>query len=651
MRRVMTLFLALLLALGRLTGLAAVQTNALAQVPDRPGLYELSPQSGEGWPHALSVWENLLLILQRQSREGGPLQLTLYDVQAMEKLAGIALSGSDNAYTQYDGDDYDVGYDFIAGFLADGRPYTIDSYSKQLVIYDAALQAQTTFTPPKGDNYFSPYVDPSGERLWLAEIDNQTVKGFDVGSGEEQTLRCALPGSWMFSSFAGTQDGQLLAVFTDNQGHGALHAYDPETDKLTLRPVLNYFSYYLGDGMGWRVKESTALFYPLLGGEQMRRAGLWRTEEYPIVILDSLVLSSHGQTSELRLYDLERDLLLAALAPPGAVSGARYDIAALSAAGFVVLSSSNDDDLKIRFYVWRYTQTLLDQPAGVVTTSMVEILQENDLLAKEVEETYGVKVYLRQEGHNFSNTIYYGILCDDELTIAEGLKNLQAFLAVLPPNLLTASLINDYTGLGFYLSGPILPRGTEGISYAAGLASDHEKERYIIFDAFDDGMASTLAHEFMHLLEDQLAEKDIASGRDLLGGFEQLSPLGYKNGGYNYGYHDADGYQLTDPEFTWEADYAAKQPQRVWYIDSYSRSYPLEDRARIFEKLFTAGDGLPPAFQSPHLMAKAKYLCALIRVAFPELSSGPAPIWEKHIPAPAGSDWSEYLELPQADAA
>ncbi len=648
MRRVMTLFLALLLALGWLTAIAADVTNASEQVTGQPGLYEISLQSGEGWPSGVSVWENLLLILRRQNLEDGPMQLTLYDVRTMEKSADIILTGSTQSP---DGESHDGGGYFEAGFLADGRPYTVESYTKQLVIYDAALRAQTVFTPPAGGNYFFPYVEPSGKRLWLAQIEGPGIRGFDVNGAQEQTLRCQLAGDWMFSTFAGMQDGRLLVVFTDNQGHGALHAYDPETGKVTLRPIINYFSYYLGSGTGFRISESSALFYPLQGNGEMRRVGAWQAGEYPIVISDGLVISSRGPAGELRLYDLDNNLLLATLPPLGGNSGTRYDTAALSAAGFVVLTGSNDDGTKIRFYLWRYTQALLNQAADVAETSMEAILQGNDLTAGEIGKAYGVKVYLRQDGHGFSNATYYGTLCDDELAIAGGLKKLDAFLAALPPQLLRASLSTDYNGLGFYLSGPILPRGTDGISSAAGLSSDHGQERYIIFDAFDDSVPATLAHEFMHLLEDKLEEADNVSGQDLLGGFVRLSPRNYDDGGYNYGYHTAEGFQLSDTAFTWEDMDDAKHPQDVWYIDSYSRSFPLEDRARIFEKLFTAGDSLPEYFKSPHLMAKAKYLCALIREAFPELASGPSPVWEKHIPAPAGGDWSEYLELPLADAA
>ena len=649
MRKTKALFLALLLVLIRLSAFSSAEVSVPGGVTQGQELHEFSPGSGEGWPYAVSVQENLLLIVQRQSWDGGDLQLTLYDVQVMGKLAGIALTGSPDPYRAFEGDIPDDSGSFEAGFLADGRPYTIDSYSKQLVIYDTKLQAQTVFTPPEGESYFSPFVEPSGKRLWLAEMNSPVIRGFDVHGGKEETLQCALKGNWMFSSFAGMRDGLLLAIFTDDQGHGALHAYDTRTGKLTLRPVITYFSYYLGGGMGFRVKEASALFYPLLGGEEILRVGAWQAGEYPIALADNLVLSSRGPANELRLYDLDRDLILAQFTPPD--SGAHYDIAALSAAGFLVLTSTNDDDLKIRFYLWRYTQLPLDQPAEVAQTTMDAIRRENDTAASSIEKAFGIKVHLRREGLAFGNTTYYGTLCDDELTITEGLIKLEAFLTKLPPKLLKEALVDDYTRLGFYLTGPILPRGTEGISSAAGLSSDFAGERYIIFDAFDESVSTTLAHEFMHLLEDQLEKRDQDTGISTLAGFEALSPSGYPNGGYNYGYHDTDGYQLSDRAFTWEADDAAVQPLRVWYIDSYSRSYPLEDRARIFEKLFTAGDALPECFQSPHLMAKAKYLCALIRAAFPLLASGPAPVWEKHIPLPAGGDWSEYLELPLEDAA
>ena len=87
----------------------------------------------------------------------------------------------------------------------------------------------------------------------------------------------------------------------------------------------------------------------------------------------------------------------------------------------------------------------------------------------------------------------------------------------------------------------------------------------------------------------------------------------------------------------------------MWYVD-YARTFPQEDRARLFEILFVAQDALPDAFRSPHIMRKAQYLRHLIRQAFPSLQGVPTLPWERLLP-PDATDWDAYMDSLRRDNA
>ena len=58
----------------------------------------------------------------------------------------------------------------------------------------------------------------------------------------------------------------------------------------------------------------------------------------------------------------------------------------------------------------------------------------------------------------------------------------------------------------------------------------------------------------------------------------------------------------------------------------------MEDRARILEHLFASEDALPACYDSPPLMMKAEFLCAMIRKSFPSAANSPDPLrWERFV--------------------
>lgn len=133
------------------------------------------------------------------------------------------------------------------------------------------------------------------------------------------------------------------------------------------------------------------------------------------------------------------------------------------------------------------------------------------------------------------------------------------------------------------------------------LATDHDTE-YALF------------HELSHLMETVILTESVAYDR-----WDNLNP----------------------PDFQYDNDYIANvhrdgspwlKEGREYFIDTYSMSYPKEDRARLFEYAMTAGH--EELFSSPNLQQKLRQLCIGIREGFSLIHSNEIFPWEQYLLQP-----------------
>ena len=91
--------------------------------------------------------------------------------------------------------------------------------------------------------------------------------------------------------------------------------------------------------------------------------------------------------------------------------------------------------------------------------------------------------------------------------------------------------------------------------------------------------------------------------------------------------------QLNPPDFTYDYSYNLNQNREDWnipdaFIDTFSMSFPTEDRARIFQYAMT--DNNQDLFQSQMKQEKLAVLCAGIREAFGFTTQEILP-WEQYL--------------------
>lgn len=120
-----------------------------------------------------------------------------------------------------------------------------------------------------------------------------------------------------------------------------------------------------------------------------------------------------------------------------------------------------------------------------------------------------------------------------------------------------------------------------------------------------------LYHELYHVMETRLLTDSAAFNR-----WEDLNPAG----------------------FTYDLDYTANahrdgseylQPETRSFVDTYSMSFPKEDRARILERAMEQGN--EALFASPAMQAKLSCLCQAIREAYGLKKSPETFRWEQYL--------------------
>ena len=301
----------------------------------------------------------------------------------------------------------------------------------------------------------------------------------------------------------------------------------------------------------------------------------------------------------MNLYDLRRGVLLSQLVLQPSGEAGLLSQALLCSGGTALLGTADHELGVFGLYRWDYLQDRLDSAQGIQRTTLAALRQEHDDQAAAIARRHGIRVSLRQAGASFRNGAYQGTVLEDEPQLGVALDALEAFLDSLPGGLLREALVPPYDRLGIYLCGEILPKDAEGISRPSGLSSHDGTLRFIALNAGDYALARNLAHEFMHVLEDRLWQQAEAAGNSLISRWERLSPGEEAGCGYAFSYRGADGAEWPESGCTSEGEGAADDPEGVWCIDAYSRTFPLEDRARLFEYLFTAGRKPPGCSASP----------------------------------------------------
>ena len=190
------------------------------------------------------------------------------------------------------------------------------------------------------------------------------------------------------------------------------------------------------------------------------------------------------------------------------------------------------------------------------------------------------------------------------------LSDLDERLSYYPEEILDG-IREHFTGLTICLVRQINGSAQSGsVAEANGVQFFRDGESYIAIAA-GTYAERALYHELYHVMETRLLTDSTAFDR-----WESLNPSGFS---YDLDY-SANARRQADEYL---------QPESRAFIDTYSMSFPKEDRARIMECAMQSGN--EKLFQSPAMQAKLACLCQAIREAYGLKKSTETFRWEQYL--------------------
>ena len=246
-----------------------------------------------------------------------------------------------------------------------------------------------------------------------------------------------------------------------------------------------------------------------------------------------------------------------------------------------------------------------EKSGGEVAQTLSQARQQADAIG----EKYGVQILLSSQCAGAAAQCDYEIaLTSDTMdsreelgSINAALKSIERCLALYPDGFF-AQLKNSMGegGVRFLLVEEIKSGfGTSGCTYERGAWQNIALDIRLAY-----GLDGIVCHELWHATENHILSCDYSLFT--VDGWAKLNPQGFS-------YYE--GYDYTDPDSRHWTYYSGGD-EGVYFVDSYSRTFASEDRARIMEFFMTRDDDAQELIKSPAIKKKLQHMSSALRSVF-----------------------------------
>lgn len=626
MKKILPLLLACLLLLGcsQKSGLSGVPaaSEVSAPAPQAAGLYDqghyLEQETGGAVTcYPLDTEEDTgiylmgqLLLVMREDTDGTLMEVYSGDTLQLEAALDTPL------------------HDFLREpslrIFDTGISY-YDRQQEESVLLDTQLRVVRQVAAPEG-LVGVPLLSDDGKTLFYCTAS--AVRALDTDSGLSRVLKeiavqevsasalimdgrvmqCEMKdGDTVKTVFISTENGQLLGQL-------------PQTAQVETYGGSFYASFL--DGTGWGAleilsygqSESGAKLMDLPGSASFlnflpRREGAvaWQYRQEPGGLEISLyALSSGKRVSALSLPQYIQPLQ-AASRPDGKIY-------------LLLRGASEKGDV---LCLWNPEKTAVEDPRNYTAPYSSPDAPDNEAMeacreyARDLSQQTGVTILVGEDAAAYQPRDYR-IQAEYLATVTQReLELLGQHLSNFPDGFL-ATLAGNFDGLNLCLvrsaSGSA---GTGSLDAAAGLQYWDGATVYIALCTVEDTEYS-LYHELCHLIDTQVMNNSSAYDT-----WEKFNPSDFSYDNDYIQNRSRDGSKYLTPGS--EA-----------FIDTYSMSFPKEDRARILEYAMTSGH--EALFQSSILQSKLKQICIGIREGFGLTDSPERYLWEQYLWSPLAGE-------------
>ena len=276
-------------------------------------------------------------------------------------------------------------------------------------------------------------------------------------------------------------------------------------------------------------------------------------------------------------------------------------------------------------------ESTASEKAQIALTDKTDLPDKTDLspedpagLAAAISEEYGVRVLLGDD----VPLVYkdYTVSClDDPQKEAAALRELDSTLSLYPPGFFTSVKEGYCDSITICLAQKLHAINDENyIESANAFTTVQDKDVWLVLNADRELERGILIHELTHVVDYRLLGMHQLREEE----WNQLNPPSFS---YYNSYLDENG---TDLRLSGSEEYTAlaeKDPGRVWFCDAYSKTFAMEDRARLMEYLLEKNDSPKILLSSPHIQTKLRFYFYTLRQAFGNARWPEETVWEAEL--------------------
>lgn len=250
-----------------------------------------------------------------------------------------------------------------------------------------------------------------------------------------------------------------------------------------------------------------------------------------------------------------------------------------------------------------------------------ELLPLNDRV-KAIEDKYNIKVSIGEEcsniigGYAIRALTYY----DD---VANALNILDEELSKYPEGFMEQIRYENLNTIHFYIASDLIGTSSGTLNTAGGFQMEIGNESVIAVDFTYFAVArTTIHHELGHCIDDMLTYNGYIDEQM----WNMYNPVSVTGGTIYTDTYDLFG-NYGDEIYAYSSN--GENYDNSYFVDTYSMTFPTEDRARIWENIMS-DEGYVDWSRTPHLTAKLNYYAECIRHNFD--STGWNEVrWEKYM--------------------
>lgn len=511
--------------------------------------------------------------------------------------------------------DISLSIDAPSLYIREDRVIYYDYQTMELVHLDGNLRELRRTAMPE-DILGDPVLTEDRSKLYYCAGDG--VRVMDMGTGISRLVK-------EMSFFEQFMDGLLMdgtvlrvAVF-DEDGNGETLFLDAKTGAMVggLPEGIDLTS---GDAYFYAIDPEGIVRQMIFGNAEQ----IWQL--YPEDYLDSgiflpeshaaLVYSWEDESQTLDYYDLATGLRTSSLK-----LGAQYPESIAENGNGYIWFLLNGEDGSQTICRWETAKTPTDDET-VYTGTRYTLdtpdeagLEECRSYAEILSQKHGLEILIGLDAVNVRPWDYDPVAEYQVPVIMDALHQLEKILAHYPEGLFEASVADMEDGALTLC----LVRGLYGSHESGSLDSTHgiqfwvDNHAYVVI-AMGEAFEPTFHNKMFHALETRVLSQSIAYYR-----WDELNPKGFE---YDYDYIanlNRDG-----------SEYLEDTTRS--FIDTYSMSYPKEDRARIME--YACMPGNESYFISHTMQKKLRTICIGIRDAYGLEDYPEAFLWEQYLESP-----------------